>query len=85
MRNRIVGMRKTLTERLSDSTADGRFDFIAAESGMFSFLGIGLGQVTRLREEFGIYMVESTRINVAGLNESNIEYFTDSLSEMLRS
>ena len=51
---------------------------------MFSFLGIGPEQVVRLQEEFGIYMVDSTRINVAGLNRSNIEYFTESLFSVLK-
>ena len=30
-------------------------------------------QVTRLREEFGVYMLDSTRINVAGITPRNIE------------
>ena len=83
MRRRIVAMREVLVERLGDGCSDRNFDFIRSEFGMFSFLGIGSEQVVRLREEFGIYMVDSTRINVAGLNRSNIEYFTESLSALL--
>ena len=83
MRRRIVAMREVLVERLGDGRSDRNFDFIRSEFGMFSFLGIGSEQVVRLREEFGIYMVDSTRINVAGLNRSNIEYFTESLSALL--
>ena len=72
-----------LVERLGDGCLDHNFDFIRSVFGMFSFLRIGSEQVARLREEFGIYMVDSTRINVAGLNRSNIEYFTESLSALL--
>ncbi|WP_323807748.1 aminotransferase class I/II-fold pyridoxal phosphate-dependent enzyme [Marinobacter sp. LV10R520-4] len=36
---------------------------------MFSFLGITPEQVRQLREEHGIYMLESSRVNVAGLND----------------
>ena len=83
MRRRIVAMREMLVEHLGDGRGDRNFDFIRSEFGMFSFLGIGPELVVRLREEFGIYMVDSTRINVAGLNRSNIEYFTESLSALL--
>ena len=84
MRQRIVAMREMLVERLGDGCLDRNFVFIRSEFGMFSFLGIGPEQVVRLQEEFGIYMVDSTRINVAGLNRSNIEYFTESLFSVLK-
>jgi aspartate aminotransferase len=51
---------------------------------MFSFLGIAPEHLTRLREEFGIYIVSSTRINLAGINSSNIEYLADSIRTVLK-
>jgi aspartate/tyrosine/aromatic aminotransferase len=36
---------------------------------MFSFLGITPEQVRQLSEEHGIYMLDSSRVNVAGLND----------------
>jgi len=36
-----------------------------------------------LRNEFGIYLLNSTRINVAGLTSSNMAYTTDSIAEVL--
>ncbi len=50
---------------------------------MFSFLGISQAQVERLREEFGIYMVDSSRINVAGVNGANIDHFVESMGRIL--
>ena len=50
---------------------------------MFSFLGISPEQIARLREEFGIYMVDSSRINVAGINPGNLEYFIESMGRTL--
>ena len=38
----------------------------------FSYTGLTAAQVDRLREEFGIYLVRSGRICVAGLNEGNV-------------
>ena len=43
---------------------------------MFSLMGLSSDQVTRLREEFGIYMVGDSRINIAGLNKDQIDYFS---------
>jgi aspartate aminotransferase len=74
MRARIVQMRHALVEQLGDD-----FTFIREEFGMFSFLGISPEQVMRLREEYGIYMVESTRINLAGLNTGNLAYFVEAI------
>ncbi len=78
MRSRIVQMREALVEQLGDD-----FGFIRQEFGMFSFLGISLGQLSRLREEFGIYMVDSTRINLAGLNVNNLAYFVGAVRAVL--
>jgi aromatic-amino-acid transaminase len=40
---------------------------------MFSYTGLSAAQVDRLREEFGVYLVRSGRICVAGLNTGNVE------------
>ncbi len=74
MRSRIVQMRQALVEQLGSD-----FAFIAGEFGMFSFLGITAEQLTRLRETYGIYMVGSTRINLAGLNSGNLPYFVSAM------
>jgi len=39
---------------------------------MFSFLGLPVEAVHRLRAEFGIYAVDSSRVCVAAMNERNI-------------
>ena len=51
---------------------------------MFSFLGLSEAQVTRLREEFSVYMVGSSRINVAGVNHANIDYLAASVAKVLQ-
>ena len=50
---------------------------------MFSFLGLSVDQVRRLREEYSIYTVDSARVNVASFNESNIDYFINALKAVL--
>lgn len=82
MCGRINGLRADLVARLNAST--GRdFNFIQNEKGMFSFLGLSAEQAVRLREEHGVYMLDSSRINVAGVNAGNIDYLADAVAKVL--
>jgi aspartate aminotransferase len=83
MRNRINGLRKTLSERISAGNVPQDFSFLERQSGMFSFLGLSVDQVRRLREEFSIYTVDSARVNIASFNARNIDYFVDALKTVL--
>jgi aromatic-amino-acid transaminase len=47
--------------------------FITRQNGMFSYSGLSKDQMQRLRQEFGIYGVDTGRICVAALNEANID------------
>ena len=83
VRLRIKSMRNLLCDSLENNAAGMDFSHIKRQNGMFSFLGITTPQLERLRTEFGIYIVSSTRINLAGVNSNNIEYLTQSLLTVL--
>jgi len=83
MRNRINGLRKTLSEKITASGISKDFSFLERQSGMFSFLGLSVEQVGRLKSEFAIYTVNSARVNVASFNESNMDYFIEALATVL--
>ena len=83
MRNRLNDLRRLLVDKLVERHSPSDFSFIAQERGMFSFLGISREQVVRLREEFHVYMVESSRINVAGVNRSNADTVADAIVAVL--
>ena len=83
MRERINELRCLLVDKLSERESSQDFSFIANERGMFSFLGISRSQVIRLREEFHVYLVESSRINMAGINQSNVDYVSDAIVGVL--
>lgn len=83
MRNRINGLRKTLAEKISASGISKDFSFLERQSGMFSFLGLSVEQVGRLKNEFAIYTVNSARVNVASFNEGNMDYFIEALATVL--
>ena len=83
MRGRLNSLRFLLVEKLQERSVPRDFSYIANERGMFSFLGISLEQVVRLREEFHVYMVETSRINLAGINQSNVDYVADAIAAVL--
>lgn len=82
MCERLNGLRVMLDEKLSAATGKD-FSFIRNESGMFSFLGLTPEQVDRLREEFSVYMVGSSRVNVAGVNNANVDYLAKAVAAVL--
>lgn len=86
MRNRINGMRKKFVDALDAKgiklNPTGN-DFITHQNGMFSFSGLNKDQVNTLREKFSIYIVGSGRINVAGISDSNLDYFVNAISEVV--
>lgn len=83
MRARLNGLRRLLVDKLEERKTSMDFSFIANERGMFSFLGISKEQVIRLREEFHVYMVESSRINIAGVNHTNVDRIADAIAAVL--
>ena len=83
MRNGMLVLRKLLSDSLRRSTNSTRFDFIERHRGMFSLMGLSVDQVARLRTEFGIYMVGDSRINIAGLNKDQIDYFSSSIASVI--
>ena len=72
MCERINGLRSALVDKL-ETAIDRDFSFIRQEKGMFSFLGLTAEQAQRLRAEHSVYMLDSSRINVAGINARNID------------
>jgi aromatic-amino-acid transaminase len=83
MRERIARMRTLFVEGLAKAGVKRDFSFIERQHGMFSYSGIELGAVQRLRAEFGIYIVDSGRICVAAMNEKNLGYTTESIAKVL--
>ena len=79
---RINALRAALVDKLQAAT--GRdFAFIRGEKGMFSFLGLSAAQVDTLRQQHSVYMLGSSRINVAGVNARNIDYLANAVAAVL--
>lgn len=73
MRERIMAMRGLLVGKLTAAGVTQDLSYITTQRGMFSYSGLSVAQMHRLRAEFGIYGVDSGRICVAALNTRNID------------
>ncbi len=73
MRERMHTMRQQLVTKLGELRPDVDFSYLAAQVGMFSYTGFSPEQIKRLKDEFGVYLIASGRMCVAGLNTRNIE------------
>lgn len=83
MRDRINGMRRLFADSLdARGTRLGRHGngFIVDQKGMFSFSGLGPGQVKALQSEHSIYIVGDGRINVAGMTTANMDGLCDAIT-----
>jgi aspartate aminotransferase len=83
MRDRINGLRRMLVQKLKEIGVEKDFSFIQNEKGLFSFLGLSNEQVESLINDYSVYLVNSSRINVAGINNANIDYLADSIAKVL--
>jgi aspartate aminotransferase len=83
MRDRLREMRVLLHSELLRKASEHDFSHLVRANGMFCFLGISAEQVTRLKQDFGIYMVNSSRINVAGITADNVSYLSDAIAEVM--
>ena len=73
MRGRIQAMRKSLHEVLTAKLPGRNLDYFLTQRGMFSYTGMTPEQVERLKSEFGVYVLRSGRMCIAGLNSRNVE------------
>jgi aromatic-amino-acid transaminase len=77
MRTRLNGMRASL------ACAHPLLAPIALQRGMFCLLPIASSAVASLRENDGIYMAVSGRINIAGLVPANLPRFAEAIAPYL--
>jgi aspartate aminotransferase len=83
MRTRIQQLRTEVVRQLVEVCPRRDFSFIARHHGMFSLFGITTEQVRELRAQHHIYMVDDSRMNIAGLRRENLEYFARSVATVL--
>ncbi|ERH64507.1 aromatic amino acid aminotransferase [Pantoea dispersa EGD-AAK13] len=83
MRLRIIEMRQVLVNVLNSKLPGKNFDYLLKQRGMFSYTGLSAQQVDRLREEFGVYLIASGRMCVAGLNSRNVNQVAEAFAAVM--
>jgi len=84
MRERMGRLRVKLSAAIRQKSNSKDFDFIAEHSGMFSLLGLPGEVVQKLKTEDAVYMINDSRINVAGIPEDRVDELADKLLAAVR-
>ncbi len=84
MRNRMISLRKKLSDAIRERSNSTDFDFVAEHRGMFSLLGLTNDAVEHLKAGNGVYMTGDSRINVAGIPEDRVGDLADAFLGALR-
>ena len=81
MRERLRRVRERLAA--ADNEVEGvDLAALAEQNGLFAILTLDTDQIKRLREEHGIYMAGSGRINIAGMTSGNTPKFVAALADV---
>jgi len=83
MRERMKEMRTIIVAGLGKKVPERDFSHIERANGMFCYLGVSPDQVAQLKQEYGIYLVDSGRINVCGITSDNVDYLCASIAAVL--
>eukprot|EP01059_Diplonema_ambulator_P033226 TRINITY_DN685_c1_g2_i1.p1 TRINITY_DN685_c1_g2~~TRINITY_DN685_c1_g2_i1.p1 ORF type:complete len:412 (+),score=174.67 TRINITY_DN685_c1_g2_i1:51-1286(+) len=84
MADRIIGMRKALTDELKALGSTKDWSHIEKQIGMFCFTGLTKEQVERVKSEFHIYLTGNGRISMAGVTSGNVKYIATAMHEVTK-
>ena len=70
---------------LTPLKAQGNWAPILSSKGLFCFLPLTATQSERLARDFHVYVLQYGRINIAGLNEANMERVASALVQVTSS
>ncbi len=78
MAERVRGNRRLLAKTGEKFGLHNQLSFVADQAGMFSLLPLTDDQLRAMRDDYGVYIVGGGRINLCGVNESNVEHLVSS-------
>ncbi|KOB68168.1 Aspartate aminotransferase, partial [Operophtera brumata] len=61
----------------------GNWDHIVKQIGLFSYTGLSQRQTEHMVESYHIYLLKSGRINICGLNPSNVAYVAKAMHDAI--
>ena len=83
MNQRLKDLRAAFAKRMTKLTGQD-FGYVTRQYGLFSFVNVTPEQAKALRDDHAVYIVESGRINIAGLSQHNMEQVCQGLADVLR-
>ena len=83
MSSRMRRMRRELRKRLEKETGQD-WSHVETQIGMFSYTGLNKDHVSRLRDEFHVYLLPSGRLSVCGLSDENVEYVAHAVGQVMK-
>ncbi|KAJ9252104.1 hypothetical protein DTO207G8_4937 [Paecilomyces variotii] len=85
MRNRLVDNRRKLYHNLVHvHKTPGSWEALLTTTGLFCYLPLAKEEIIKLRERFHIYLPDNGRVNVAGLNPTNLGSVASAINEVVR-
>ncbi|NGO91092.1 MAG: aminotransferase class I/II-fold pyridoxal phosphate-dependent enzyme, partial [Halomonas sp.] len=80
---RVKAARRVLINEARKQGCDDAFRNVCNGVGLFSLIPVYREDVDVLREVFCIYMLDSGRINLSGVNDDNVGYIVSSIKSLL--
>ncbi|MCL2471849.1 MAG: aspartate/tyrosine/aromatic aminotransferase [Propionibacteriaceae bacterium] len=84
MKDRMKQMRQVFRAGLEAAGVDQDLSFITSQAGMFSYSGMSVAQMQRLRSEFHVYGLDSGRLCIAAMNSRNMDFVVESVATVLK-
>ena len=83
MRERMLGLRRALSEALNVQGGEVIARAVKDQNGMFSTLPLTQSQAEKLRSEHSVYLLNSGRMNIAGASLNNIPRLAGAILDVL--
>ncbi|KAF2184927.1 PLP-dependent transferase [Zopfia rhizophila CBS 207.26] len=77
----LAGRREALKRELLKQNVPGDWSFVTSQAGMFLYTSFDLEQVKYLREEHAVYLQDTGRLSIAGLNARNTAHVAESIGK----
>lgn len=81
---RLRDLRVRVNKKFKQLGTPGNWDTILNQNGLFWYSGLTPQQVDKLVNEHHIYLTSNGRINVAGINNSNIDRVVECIDKVVR-
>lgn len=82
--NRLQHMRTQVFDHLTALGTPGTWDHVLSQSGLFWHSGLSSEQAKKLMDNHHVYLTLDGRVNVAGLNDGNVEQFCHAIDTVVR-